>query len=483
MNKSALPLLLFILAVNICQSQIIIDHRNTDITSLSEAEITDAKQTLHIAYGHTSHGSQVTDGMTGLVTFANNGGKGMTHPTNIFRWNNGGTSGALDLHDGAMGGDVGYYPQWVTNTTNYLGTANPETGMGNTNPDVNVIMWSWCGQAAGYSETDMINKYLAPMSQLEESYPNVKFIYMTCHLNGTGATGNLNLRNEQIRDYCIANKKILYDFADIESYDPDGLVNYMLLNANDNCDYDSDENGSLDKNWATSWQNTHTKDVDWYSVSCQHSQSLNGNQKAYAAWALFVEIAKAIKLESIPVDLEVNDTIVSDGANVCFNAQNDITVAGSLPVTIENNANATFIAGNSILFLPGFNAQQGSNVDAHITTTGSFCDDLPTPIMATEPVVEKSAAEPVDEEDQPEPDIPGAAMKIFPNPNNGQFTLVTKEKEMPEHVSVYNAIGQKIKDFVKITNLQFDINGEKPGVYVVRATWHNKEIFQKFIIR
>ncbi len=106
------------------------------------------------------------------------------------------------------------------------------------------------------------------MSQLEESYPNVKFIYMTCHLNGTGATGNLNLRNEQIRDYCIANKKILYDFADIESYDPDGLVNYMLLNANDNCDYDSDENGSLDKNWATSWQNTHTKDVDWYSVSC-----------------------------------------------------------------------------------------------------------------------------------------------------------------------------------------------------------------------
>jgi hypothetical protein len=114
---------------------------------------------------------------------------------------------------------------------------------------------------------------------------------MTGHLNGTGASGNVNLRNNQIRDFCIANSKILYDFADIESYDPDGLVNYMELNANDNCDYDSDGNGSLDRNWALDWQNSHALNVDWWMSGAAHSQHLNGNRKGSAAWWLWATLA------------------------------------------------------------------------------------------------------------------------------------------------------------------------------------------------
>jgi len=59
-------------------------------------------------------------------------------------------------------------------------------------------------------------------------------LYMTGHLTGTGASGNVNVRNNQIRNFCLANNKILYDFADIESDDPDGPVNYMALFADDN---------------------------------------------------------------------------------------------------------------------------------------------------------------------------------------------------------------------------------------------------------
>ena len=36
---------------------------------------------------------------------------------------------------------------------------------------------------------------------------------------------------------------------------------------------------------------SHTQNVDWYIVSCAHSQSLNCNQKAYAAWWLWARIA------------------------------------------------------------------------------------------------------------------------------------------------------------------------------------------------
>jgi hypothetical protein len=129
---------------------------------------------------------------------------------------------------------------------------------------------------------------------------------MTGHLDGTGADGNLNVRNNQIRSYCLQNNKILYDFADIESYDPDGLVNYMALHANDNCDYDSDNNGSRDRNWATSWQYTHTQGVDWFSCSAAHSQALNGNRKAYAAWWLWAKIAGWVEKGDVNNDQKVD---------------------------------------------------------------------------------------------------------------------------------------------------------------------------------
>ena len=257
----------------VATESMIIDHRHTDLKDVPLEWITKAKTDLHIAYGHTSHGSQITTGMTGLVGFAGD----------MYAWNNGGTGGALDLRDQAMGGDVGYYPQWVDNTRSYLGAVNTATGRGSANPDVNVIIWSWCGQAAGLTEQQMITNYLAPMTQLETEYPNVAFVYMTGHTNGSGLTGNLHLRNQQIRDYCNANKKILFDFEDIESYDPDGKY-FGDKSVTDSCAYSGG-------NWATEWQSSHTLGVDWYQCSSAHSEPLNANLKAYAAWWLWARLA------------------------------------------------------------------------------------------------------------------------------------------------------------------------------------------------
>jgi hypothetical protein len=195
-------------------ASILIDHNDTDITALGQAAMQKAKDDLHIGYGHTSHGSQVTDGMTGLVGFANGGGLGLALPTDFFAWNHGGAGGALDLHDEFQPGDLGAPDRttWAQRTRDYLN--DPANG------DVNVIIWSWCGQADTSEEN--IQLYLDTMSQLELDYPDVHFVYMTGHLVGTGLEGNLHLRNQQIRDYCLAHDKILYDFADIESHDPDG---------------------------------------------------------------------------------------------------------------------------------------------------------------------------------------------------------------------------------------------------------------------
>jgi hypothetical protein len=256
---------------------IIIDHTRTNINAVSEEAILNAKSKLHIAYGHTSHGSQVTDGMSGLVGFANGHGKGLYLPNNIFAWNNGGAGGALDLHDYFVDGDLGNPDRttWAARTRTYLDNQ--------ANSDVNVVIWSWCGQVDG-AQAD-INTYLNLMNQLETDYPDVTFVYMTGHLNGTGLTGNVHLRNEQIRNYCRTNDKTLFDFADIETYNPDGMY-FGNRYPDDACSI-SNPSG----NWAIEWQNSHTQNVDWYSCGAAHTEPLNANQKAYAAWALWTQIA------------------------------------------------------------------------------------------------------------------------------------------------------------------------------------------------
>ncbi len=269
--------LIFLLSITYIQAYplaepIIADHSIANMVRLNQvpdSAIIDAKNTLHIAYQHTSHGSQIIDGMNALPAFKEaNGGT-----IDLFDYN------STFLHDGAMSSvaDVGY-PGWDNATRDYLD--NP------VNSDCNVIMWSWCGQASSQTEQSMIDHYLDPMNLLESEYPNVMFVYMTGHTDGSGLEGNLHLRNEQIRDFCIANDKILFDFADIESYDPDG--NYFGDKyVNDNCDWN---NGTHSGNWALDWQASHTQDVDWFSCSCAHSQALNGNMKAYAIWWLWAKL-------------------------------------------------------------------------------------------------------------------------------------------------------------------------------------------------
>jgi hypothetical protein len=253
------------------ETAIIVDHRYTNLSEISEQWIKQAKSNLCIAYGHTSHGSQLTTGMTGLISF-----KG-----ELYVYNGTGADSALVLRDNPFSGanDLGNPNRtvWATSTRNYLAD----------HPEVNVIIWSWCGQVSSADSSDIVT-YLDLMNNLEYDYSDVHFVYMTGHVDGTGLDGNLHIRNEQIRQYCITNKKILYDYADIEMYNPDGTYFGDKI-PNDNCDYDSDADGTRDANWAIEWQDAHPG--EWYDCSSAHSQPLNANQKAYAAWSLWAILA------------------------------------------------------------------------------------------------------------------------------------------------------------------------------------------------
>ncbi|MBI5833390.1 MAG: hypothetical protein HZB16_13915 [Armatimonadetes bacterium] len=263
----------------------VIGHQQATLAALRAipaADIVAAKQKLVVAYGHTSHGSQIPSGMGPLDRFM--GGRG------LYTFNRDGAGGALRLLDGAMPSDCGYVSpnagtmQYEIDTRRLLGEPTAD-GRGAKQPAVNVIMWSFCGQMSGFDPNKEVRWYLDGMGRLEKAYPGVRFVYMTGHLDGTGVNGRLNQNNEIVRAHCRAGGKWLYDFADIESYDPDGKE-YLSRAATDGCDYQGG------RNWARDWQAAHKEGVDWYNCDAAHSQALNGNRKAYAAWALFAALAR-----------------------------------------------------------------------------------------------------------------------------------------------------------------------------------------------
>jgi hypothetical protein len=240
---------------------IIVDHRHTDISQIPEYWITQAKEMLRLSYGHTSHGSQLVSGMGAIKS---------VNPLYDFNTNGAITAGVLSLHDDTPTGDLGSPDRttWASLTDTYL------TGPSGTGSNRNVTMWSWCGQVSSSSEAD-INTYLGLMDQLEIDFPSVNFVYMTGHLDGV-TDGTLKIRNAQIRNYVLANNKVLFDFADIESYDPDG--NY----------YPSESDGCA---WCASWCTTHPEDCQNLPTSCAHSHPLQCKLKGQAFWWLMARLA------------------------------------------------------------------------------------------------------------------------------------------------------------------------------------------------
>ncbi|MCK4547314.1 MAG: T9SS type A sorting domain-containing protein [Candidatus Eisenbacteria sp.] len=222
---------------------IIADHSGvSQFEEIPDAVITYIQSNYEFFYGHTSHGSQI---MTGLDVLYDEDPFYAEPPF---------TEYGDDL---GHNGDV----SWVPPTTNYL----------DSHPECNVVMWSWCGGCSDNTEAG-INTYLDAMNQLELDYPLVTFIYMTGHLDGSGLAGNLYARNNQIRQYCTANSKVLFDFADIESWDPDG--NYYP-DESDNC------------SWCSVWCASHPCP----SCGCAHSHCFNCYQKGKGFWWMMARVS------------------------------------------------------------------------------------------------------------------------------------------------------------------------------------------------
>lgn len=250
----------------------ILDHRSADLEPLPRSDAKAVRDKLSVVYWHTSHGSQLRTGMDGMDAFFGGQGDYAVGGPGGLRLDD--HYGPYDLGNPGLTDPAGNF-ETVTRT--YLAA----------HPDTNVVLWSWCGQVSGATKED-IDLYLQKMSRLEADFPDVRFVYMTGHADGSGESGNLAIRNRQIRQFCERNGRWLFDFYDIECYDPNGSY-YGSKSVNDECWYDSDGDGSRDRNWAEEWQAANPG--AWWNCSSAHSLPINANRKAMAAWRLLARIA------------------------------------------------------------------------------------------------------------------------------------------------------------------------------------------------
>ena len=159
-------------------------------------------------------------------------------------------------------------------------------------------------------------------------------------------------------------------------------------------------------------------------------------------------------------DITVNGNVGGVDAK-CYNALGTITVAGNgTTFDVASGGNATFIAGVSIVFMPGTTVLSGGYLHGYISTTdhcGTKAPAMVSNITGVEgglPVAEKSS------------------FILYPNPASGQFTIEQVRGDIPVNarVEIYGMQGNKVltERMNGEKKQEFSVSGFPAGLYFVK---------------
>jgi hypothetical protein len=249
------------------QTALVVDHECTDLDRIPDTWI-DAARDLVFHYAHTSHGSQIVSGIQYLAAqdprFALTvNSAGSTPPSTPPC-----TPDHLCVYDGNP-------PETYIQPGDYWASAS---GIARTQAVADTgffgfSMWSWCGEQSSNTPAT-VQQYLDTMAGFESTNPAMRFILMTGHTDGGGAT--LLQNNDHVRQYAADNGMVLFDFADIEKWDPDGV---FYPDATDSC------------LWCQPWCDANPGACPSPPISCAHSHSLLCLLKGKAFWWMAARLA------------------------------------------------------------------------------------------------------------------------------------------------------------------------------------------------
>ena len=272
------------------------------LRSIPQQYINAARNNLHVAYQHTSHGTHVSYGLFGLQDYK--AGDDILFGIT----NRAPQADRLDFNDNVMssyaaaGVDAADLSRnetaFIQATRNYLD--DPD------NQHINVVMWSWCN-IAGHN---VAGNYLPGMDSLIAEYSAggtkigdgagqravpVTFIFMTGHANAGSNVGEGHPREqaELIINHCKDNRYFCLDYYSIDTHD-----------MSDNYWEDAGDNGNSAEyggNFYEDWQYSHLLGTDYYenrtspggdaTYGAHNTQHITANRKAYAMWWILARIS------------------------------------------------------------------------------------------------------------------------------------------------------------------------------------------------
>jgi hypothetical protein len=285
--KTYLKLLLVFTIVSVIKVSgqgIIIDHNCTDISQIPTDVINDVKSNVKLHYCGQSHSEQITCGLEEIETSLYNVAIGDAYLPNV--------SDALNIYWGLCG--YLYIGPMYYEDLDYVGCTLSDF------PAINVSQWEWCDDLDTYSQSQ-VNQYLNAINTLESLYPDVTFVYTTGNAQVNGADGyNRYLRNNQIRQYCIDNNKVLYDFADLDCWYNGQQATYT---------YNS--------------QQIPIQHSAYNGNDCGHANTLSTTIKAKAEWWMMARISgwQATSAQSLSIKVFLQGNYTDSGMGTNLNLQ------------------------------------------------------------------------------------------------------------------------------------------------------------------
>lgn len=219
-NTILIFLIILISYFSAISQALVVDHTSCYIDEIPSHIIDSIKQNIRFHWCGQSHSHQIPTGLELLeedfpvfdVTVNTDGSAWLPEP-----------NGTFCIMDGlSMFNQCGNCCQAYIMPHAYWDGSDAQSNVNKTlvdcYPSINISGFLFCGELETASET-YVQNYLSAMANYEQLYPNVKFIYTTGHAQSIGSNGyNRWLRNNQIRQFCIENDKILFDFADMDCW-------------------------------------------------------------------------------------------------------------------------------------------------------------------------------------------------------------------------------------------------------------------------
>lgn len=199
-----------LLASPCLSGSILVDHNNTDISSIPGSWIETVRQKIKVYYGHTSHGQQLVHGLEMIKTES-----GRKYDVFVYERSLPNVEGALSVRNTSR----------TYNPEDFFETVDAAIAK---DPRINVVMYGWCSQPNNGNWRAILDKYTNRMNEFEKRYPNVTFVYMTAHAQRRDCEGcNRHQFNEALRSYCKENGKVLFDFGDIDAWHGGTMQTYL----------------------------------------------------------------------------------------------------------------------------------------------------------------------------------------------------------------------------------------------------------------